>query len=57
MSRTKRGDGMTRITRARLALVVVAVAAGVLAATAAALTTRLFCLPSRIFASMADKLP
>jgi len=38
MSRTKRGDGMTRITRARLALVVVAVAAGVLAATAAART-------------------
>jgi len=38
MSRTKRGDGMTRITRARLALVVAAVAAGVLAATAAART-------------------
>src|SRR5581483_8865062 len=38
MSRTERGDGMTRITRARLALVIAAVAAGVLAATAGAHT-------------------
>ena len=38
MSRPKRGDVMKHITRARLALVVIAVAAGVLAATAAART-------------------
>lgn len=38
MSRPKRGDVMTHITRARIALVIIAVAAGVLAATAAART-------------------
>ncbi len=38
MSRPKRGDVMKHITRARLALVIIAVAAGVLAATAAART-------------------
>jgi branched-chain amino acid transport system substrate-binding protein len=38
MSRPKRGDVMKHITRARAALVIIAVAAGVLAATAAART-------------------
>ena len=38
MSRPKRGDVMKHITRARLALVIIAVAAGVLAASAAART-------------------
>src|SRR4029077_13011989 len=38
MSRPKRGDVMKHITRARVALVIIAVAAGVLAATAAART-------------------
>ena len=38
MSRTRRGDGMTRTNRARIALAVVLVAAGALAATAAART-------------------
>src|SRR6266571_7180495 len=38
MSRPKRGDVMTHITRARTTLVIIAVAAGVLAASAAART-------------------
>src|SRR2546423_14468795 len=38
MSRPKRGDEMNHITRARIALVIIAVAAGVLAATSAART-------------------
>jgi branched-chain amino acid transport system substrate-binding protein len=38
MSRPKKGDEMTYITRARVALVIIAVAAGVLAATAVART-------------------
>src|SRR5437763_10270891 len=49
-----RGDGMTRITRARVALALVAVAAGVLAATAAARTDTTAAKPPLVSGAVVD---
>ena len=54
MSRPKRGDLMMRIRRARVALVIIAVAAGVLAATAAARTDTTAAKPPIVIGAVID---
>src|SRR5260370_19040284 len=54
MSRPTRGDVMTHITRARVALVLIAVAAGVLAASAAARTETAAAKPPIVIGAVID---